>query len=517
MADEILSALQGMQQSPSETYWGIGQQALGQSLPQLIDPVYGNRGTNIGIALGGALIQGLLGYQARQEAAERNLQASQLANALIQLETPEARTSFIGEAPTEFQGGLGTLATALTAQKIQREAKVAEAIGLETGKLKALQEFYNTPAGIAQREFELNKIKEEAAARRTPLEDYLAREAARKERELAVEGKRQEGRFDLQTLRDANADNRKKMELDARYGDAEKQRTWKSEQTKIEAQYNKELAQYKAELGVDAAVQKEQLLNDIRLENINNGESAELALVNARAAVTKQVQTDLLKLRDEISRNRMREYNEGIIERTKLRKQLDAEYPAITAKIKDDAANANAFANLAKDLANDIRQISSYPEYRAIKSMSALGDKQLKSRTIDIADRLTRLRSGMATRGAEDAKLEKIALGDLTVGPQEAAAILERLANDTLLYAADKMATQMQKPSDLVNSMRAAAKSNSKITLQPRLYEGTETAGITPVDSFVNNLKSKYGSDWKTKMNADERAAAMALVEATRQ
>jgi len=153
MADEILSALQGMQQSPSETYWGIGQQALGKSLPELIDPVYGDRGTNIGIALGGALVQGLLGYQARQEAAERNLQASQLANALIQLETPEQRTSFIAEAPTEFQGGLSTLATALTAQKMQRQAKLAEKLA----ELETAATFELSPLG---QEVAKNKLKQ---------------------------------------------------------------------------------------------------------------------------------------------------------------------------------------------------------------------------------------------------------------------------------------------------------------------------------------------------------------------
>lgn len=165
MADEILSALQGMQQSPSETYWGIGQQALGQSLPKLIDPVYGDRGTNIGIALGGALVQGLLGYQARQEAAERNLQASQLANALIQLKTPEQRTSFISEAPTEFQSGLGTLATALTTAKVKQQLDAQKRIQ----EMTALGDFYQTPQGqvALEAERELSRARASGVNERT--------------------------------------------------------------------------------------------------------------------------------------------------------------------------------------------------------------------------------------------------------------------------------------------------------------------------------------------------------------
>ena len=522
-------ALYGLNYTPAETGYGIGQQALAKATPQLINP-YGSTGQAIGISLGSILLQSLLGYQARSQAAQDTLQANTLANQMMSMTTPQARTDFIGglEDPMQ-QSRLSTLATALTAQEKARENALTLTGGQEVAKLKAMADYFNTPEGQQAREFELTKIREEAAARST-ISPETRLELARLRNEGAIaaaltrggearslETLRQQGAANLQTMRDAAADKRTTMALEAKAGSEEKKREWQAEQNKVQAQYGKELAAYKAQLGVEAAGQKEQLLNDIRIQNMKEGDDADTALLNAKATIAQQMQKDLLQEKDRMSRERMAEYNQGIIERTKLRKQLDAEYPNMTAKVRDDAANAIAFGNLAKVLANDIRKISSYPEYRTTKLMSALGDEQLKSRTIDIADRLTRLRSGMATRGAEDEKLEKIALGDLTVGPQEAAAILERLANDTLKFAADKATTQTQKPTDLVNMMRQAAESNGPVVLQPRIYQSETGGQSSAADLFVNDLKSKYGADWKVKMSQDERAAAAALVRAARQ
>jgi len=529
MADGLVDALSGLNYQQQENPYGMAQTSINQLTPQLISP-YASTGKAIGIGLGSILLQSLLGYQARSHAAQDTLQANTLANQMMSMETPQARTDFIGTVgDTTQQSRLSTLATALTAQEQTRKNALALSGGQEVAKLKAMADYFNTPEGQQAREFELTKIREEAAARssispetrlelaRLRNEGAIATALTRGSEARNLETLRQQGAIGLQTMRDANADKRSAMALEAKAGSEEKQREWKSEQTKIQTQYDKELAQYKAQVGVEAAGQKEQLLNDIRIQNIKEGDDADTALLNAKATIAQQMQKDLLQEKDRMSRERMAEYNQGIIERTKLRKQMDTEYPNVTAKVKDDAASAIAFGNLAKTLAGDIRKISSYPEYRAIKSMSAFGDEQLKSRTIDIADRLTRMRSGMATRGAEDEKLEKIALGDLTVGPQEAASILERLANDTLNFAADKYATQTQKPTDLVNMMRQAAQSNTQVLMQPRMYQGENSGQSSAADLFVNQLKSKYGADWKVKMSGDERAAAAALVKAARQ
>jgi hypothetical protein len=462
-------ALYGLNFSPAQTGYGIGQQALAQATPQLINP-YGSTGQAIGISLGSVLLQSLLGYQARSQAAQDTLQANTLANQMMSMTTPQARTDFIGGLDDPMQQSrLSTLATALTQQDLARKAEVDLVGGRETAKLKAMGEFYATPEGKAAQEAELAQIKAKAIAGRTPLEEYLAREEARKNTNLAVAALRNEG-----------ASERQQKALDAKSGEAGKVRAWKDEQNKANQAFEKNLAAFKIEFGADAAIQKQQRLADLENKLIDEGLDPETRRTEARIAATQEMQSELNIQRNNLLAERQREYNQSVTDRLQLKKQLDAEFPTLTAKVKDDAANANSFNNLAKNLASDIKKISSYPEYRAAKSLSAVGDEQLKSRTIDIADRLTRLRSGMATRGAEDEKLEKIALGDLTVGPQEAASILERLANDTLRVAADKIATQTQKPTDLVNAMRQAAQSNTTIDLQPRIYQGELSQNNAP-------------------------------------
>lgn len=119
-------ALLGLNMSPADTGYGIATQTLGQMTPRLINP-YGGTGEAIGISLGSILLQSLLGYQARQEAARSTLEMNTLANQMQELTTPKARTEFIGgvEDPL-YQSRLSTLATALNAQEQARKAKAAE-------------------------------------------------------------------------------------------------------------------------------------------------------------------------------------------------------------------------------------------------------------------------------------------------------------------------------------------------------------------------------------------------------
>ena len=126
-------ALYGLNFSPAQTGYGIGQQALAQATPQLINP-YGSTGQAIGISLGSILLQSLLGYQARSQAAQDTLQANTLANQMMSMTTPQARTDFIGGVSDPMQQSrLSTLATALTAQEAARKAKAADTLlGLET-------------------------------------------------------------------------------------------------------------------------------------------------------------------------------------------------------------------------------------------------------------------------------------------------------------------------------------------------------------------------------------------------
>lgn len=123
-------ALQGLNYTGADTGYGIAAQSLGQVTPKLINP-YASTSEAVGISLGSVLLQSLLGYQARQQAAKDTLELNTLANQMNRLTTPEARTEFIGGVSDPMnQARLSTLSTALTAQdtarKIDQANKLAD-------------------------------------------------------------------------------------------------------------------------------------------------------------------------------------------------------------------------------------------------------------------------------------------------------------------------------------------------------------------------------------------------------
>jgi hypothetical protein len=92
--EDLYSALSGLQYSPYETPYGTAASTIASATPNLINP-YGSTGQALGIALGGTLISSLLGYQARQQAAQQNL-------AML----PALRSAFTAQTPEELEGVL---------------------------------------------------------------------------------------------------------------------------------------------------------------------------------------------------------------------------------------------------------------------------------------------------------------------------------------------------------------------------------------------------------------------------
>lgn len=131
MADGLTlqGALGGMTVSPMENYYGIGTQALGQALPGLVNP-YGKFGTNLTYVLGGALLQGLLGYQARQEANRQNLEIGRLAAQMTALPTAADRVNFLGgiDVDSQVMGKLTNLQSALQQQEVMSQAAIQQQI-----------------------------------------------------------------------------------------------------------------------------------------------------------------------------------------------------------------------------------------------------------------------------------------------------------------------------------------------------------------------------------------------------
>jgi hypothetical protein len=154
--EDLYSALGGLQYSPYETPFGTAAGTIASATPGLINP-YGSTGQAIGIALGGTLLSSLLGYQARQQAADQSLQAARLGTSLLGAATPQERLSIIESTPdATMQSKLLGLNTQLLGQErlVQalRQQKQAEAEAEAPSKmlLAALQGGLVSPAKVEQ-------------------------------------------------------------------------------------------------------------------------------------------------------------------------------------------------------------------------------------------------------------------------------------------------------------------------------------------------------------------------------
>jgi len=175
--EDLYSALSGLNYSPMDNNWALGAQAVGAGLPTLYNQ-YQGAGTNFGIAFGGALLQGLLGFQARRQAAEDSIAANQLGLKLLQATTPEARLQIAQSAPdAEMQSRLLGLNTQLQTQSQLTD----QLINQEMLKRKALADIGLTEERNKmnqQAEFELSDLGRKQAQRK--LEDLIALEQAKR-------------------------------------------------------------------------------------------------------------------------------------------------------------------------------------------------------------------------------------------------------------------------------------------------------------------------------------------------
>jgi hypothetical protein len=138
MADglDLLSAMFAQDYRPIEDPYGIAAQGVASALPYAVNP-YGSTAGNFATVLGGALVSGLLGYQARKRTDERNvLQSRALMEALTQGVTPERRQELIEQSPRlakplamlELQSAQRAREQAAAEQKMMQEYKYKSAL-----------------------------------------------------------------------------------------------------------------------------------------------------------------------------------------------------------------------------------------------------------------------------------------------------------------------------------------------------------------------------------------------------
>ena len=122
---ELMTAMMGQRYKPVETGYGMGAQAIAGALPSVVSP-YASSGQNIASVLGGALVAGLLGYQARKEADERNVLQSRLMSEALAGVTPGRRQAIIKQDP-RLASTLNMLELQRVSQARQQAAELAKA------------------------------------------------------------------------------------------------------------------------------------------------------------------------------------------------------------------------------------------------------------------------------------------------------------------------------------------------------------------------------------------------------
>lgn len=101
MADSaLLKALLGedYQYSPKESVTGSLGYGISQSLPDLVNP-YGSTGKNLATVLGGSLLAGLFGYQAKKEAEQKNAEMMPVMMDILSAKEPAKITEILKTSP----------------------------------------------------------------------------------------------------------------------------------------------------------------------------------------------------------------------------------------------------------------------------------------------------------------------------------------------------------------------------------------------------------------------------------
>lgn len=159
--EDLLASLYQTDYAPIETGWGVMAQGVGSALPALVNP-YGSAGSNIAMTLGGALVAGLLGYQARSEAEQRNVaQAQFLPELFAQTTTPERRAEIFAVEPR--------------LAKVYKGLQLQQALaGITAAQTRATEEMKADVEAQKQRAIDLGISYKEAGEPTTPTEIIMS-------------------------------------------------------------------------------------------------------------------------------------------------------------------------------------------------------------------------------------------------------------------------------------------------------------------------------------------------------
>lgn len=355
--DSILDGLGGLQFSPLENPYGIGAATLATSLPKLINPS-GNFGTNLGIALGGTLLTSLMGYQAKQTAADLSSRASQLGLDIMAAKTPEERMTMANAADTGFYGPEVKSKALSLVNALEGQKKINEL---------AAQQQYDT------------KLKELQALTSSEGQEYIGLQTDKMLQGIGARGL-QTRLNQAQNAELKAAQTVLKANVDANLG-------WLK---------NDQVRQLKADLAADKVAR---LANNEEPDLI---EAQQLAYTKAFIDKEKQKQKQVYDLQKI-------EFEKKLSDSLK-----QGELGTASKEVVNKAQNV---ANAAYDIANYIEeQVTSYPQLYAGRNYSAADDNALKERLQILRDEYKIYSTGAAAGKLEMQLYDSIISGDFTAG-----------------------------------------------------------------------------------------------------
>lgn len=183
MADE-LADIYGLSVRPIETGWGQAANTLAQSMPALQNP-YASPGQNLAASAGAALLAGLLGFQARQQAQRETAALSGPLQQLLSAQSAKEMGAIAGQE--NFPERLSPLARSLALKQQQRELETGQNIAEREAYFKGLRgleqykfDLENSPALMAARQQE-EAIKQAQFNEQKQRDTYKLRSDASKE------------------------------------------------------------------------------------------------------------------------------------------------------------------------------------------------------------------------------------------------------------------------------------------------------------------------------------------------
>lgn len=197
----------------------------------------------------------------------------------------------------------------------------------------------------------------------------------------------------------------------------------------------------KIELGfkTDEKVRYEKLVNELELQNLQNGMDADLARYTAQSKVNATMQ-DALKQAE--ARRRMAEI--------KFKSALDDEASSLPKDVREEVQDATSVSSRIFDLASRVEQMNP-AEFKLYKNWDALPNS-FKGEFADIAGTIGNVRYGASFTGNERKMLFDIFGDDLTTGPESFARNLRNAATALLQKAKTGVQVSQMKPVT-INSM----------------------------------------------------------------